>query len=144
MKRLSFLIPFLFWSCGTNIPYEQEDLTPPSVFSVTALANGKMQIDYAVTNDESHFDGYNLYIAKETISDAAMASMEPLVITGSLPTFIHTPEEYNPSIQLSEVIETQDGFLPFSAGTQYFFRLAAHGINGRTSQGSSVLSATAQ
>ncbi|HRP68121.1 MAG TPA: hypothetical protein PLY93_01140 [Turneriella sp.] len=139
---LSVLLFFL--SCGTDIPFDQElYLKRPTGLSVTAIADKKMSVTYYVQNQEATFDGYNLLIDRLTIGDGNAQTMEPLTIDGGVPTFQHSPSDYNINTPRTAIISRFTNVLPFEVGTTYFFRLQAHSRKGVRSEASNEVSATA-
>lgn len=122
-----FSIILIVNRCGTSIPLDVENqLIRPVGLTVTALSGQKMLVQYTVQNQERTFDGYNLAIARTTIGDGEAASLPPLTITGSYPTFIHSNADYNPNVVISQTLSRFTNTLPFEVGTTYFFRLIAH------------------
>jgi len=139
VSRLSrLIIPLLFAiGCGTSIPYDQElFLKRPTGLQVTALSGQRMQVQYAVQNQEVTFDGYNLLIARVTISDGEVFSLEPLNYTGSNPTFLHSNADFNPNSMITVTLSRSTLTQPFEVGTTYYFRLQAHSRKGVRSEGS--------
>lgn len=129
MKSAVFFLTVVFLAnnCGTSIPLDVENqLIRPVGLTVTAQAGQKMLVQYTVQNQERTFDGYNLVIARTTIGDGEAASITPLTITGSYPTFIHSNADYNPNLVISQTLLRFTNTLPFEVGTTYFFRLIAH------------------
>ena len=134
---------FLFFSCGTNIPFQQEpQLARPTGLEVTAIAGQKMQVQYAVQNQEATFDGYNLYISRTSLGDGESSTVDPLTINGSYPTFLHNNTQYNPNVKVVVTLTRFTNTLPFEVGTTYFFRLVAHSRKGVMSQPSNEVQAT--
>ena len=127
-SRVLFIsLAMLAQRCGTSIPLDVENqLVRPVGVTVTALAGQKMLVQYTVQNQERTFDGYNLAIARTTIGDGEAASLPPLTITGSYPTFIHSNSDYNPNLVISQTLSRFTNTMPFEVGTTYFFRLIAH------------------
>lgn len=138
------VLALLMAGCGTNIPFDQElILKRPTGLAVTALPQRKMQVQYAVQNQEETFDGYNLLIARVSIGDSEAFSMEPLTINGSIPTFLHTRADFDPNNPRTVILERFTNVMPFEPGTTYFFRLQAHSRKGVRSEASNEVSATA-
>lgn len=124
---LIFSIFLVVTRCGTSIPLDIENqLVRPVGLTVTAQAGQKMLVQYTVQNQERTFDGYNLVIARTTIGDGEAASITPLTLTGSYPTFIYSNADYNPNLVISQTLSRFTNTLPFEVGTTYFFRLIAH------------------
>ncbi len=144
MKRAILAIIIVFAGCGTSIPFDQElTLKRPTGLNVVALSGRRMQIEYYVQNQEDTFDGYNLLISRVRIGDSEVFSMEPLIINGSVPTFLHSSSEFNVSAVKTVIIDRLTNVLPFEIGTTYFFRIQAHSRKGVRSEGSNEVQATA-
>ena len=144
----SFISIFLFLSCTTNPPvFEEPFLKKPVGLEVLPLSGRKFLVRYYVQNQEVSFDGYNLYISRESISDGEPiergGNLPPLNLDGSLPTFKHTKEDFSPSIRREREITYYKEFIPFQEGVTYYFRMAAHSIYGEISLLSNEVSATA-
>jgi len=128
------------FSCATSLVLnENEYLTRPSNISVSGQAGGKFQLTYYVENTENTFDGYNLYISKESTGDAGGNQViEAYQYTGSVPTFIHSPDEVDSvtpvTVSLDKYMQitySLDGnkvitYVPFEEGATYFFKMKAH------------------
>ncbi len=116
-------------SCGNHIPFNDEVyLARPADILVNALPKSKFRISYFIQNQEPSFDGYNLYISRNTISDGEVySSLTPLSRDGGLPTFRHNPQNFNPneptSVTLNHYVDTVTRFEPT---IRYYFRMTAH------------------
>ncbi|AFM13295.1 hypothetical protein [Turneriella parva] len=130
--------------CGTSIPFDQElTLKRPTGLNVVALSGRRMQVEYYVQNQEDTFDGYNLLISRVSIGDSEVFTQEPLIINGSVPTFLHSSSEFNVSALRTVIIDRLTNVLPFEVGTTYFFRIQAHSRKGVRSEGSNEVQVTA-
>lgn len=130
--------------CGTSIPFDQElTLKRPTGLNVVALSGRRMQVEYSVQNQEDTFDGYNLLISRVSIGDSEVFTQEPLIINGSVPTFLHSSSEFNVSALRTVIIDRLTNVLPFEVGTTYFFRIQAHSRKGVRSEGSNEVQVTA-
>ena len=140
--------------CLTNITYKKnETLERPVGLQVYALSGGKFQINYYVQNSEDTFDGYNLYISRESTGD--YDELEPYLLTGSTPTFLHDPGEVDLiTPQTQQVTQFMDiykditnnvtiSFVPFETGTRYYFKVRAHSRFNVVSLPSNEVSAVA-
>ncbi len=145
MPRLaaSIVVSLLLLRCGTSIPFDQElYLKRPTGLQVTALPGQKMLVQYTVQNQEETFDGYNLLISRISIGDSEAFTMEPLTINGSVPTFLHSRNEFDVNTVRSVILERFTNVLPFEVGTTYYFRLQAHSRKGVRSEASNEVTAT--
>jgi len=129
---------FLF-SCSTNTDYfEQEKPATPTQFTITALSGGRFQITYLVENNEQTFDGYNIYIAKQSTGDVSpVTSNIPYTLDGGYPTVRHNASEFS-TVPKNLIIETYlekassiQGstitiYPPFVPGDLYYFKMTAH------------------
>ncbi len=147
LVRKFILIIFLsLYSCGNNIPFPEERvLKRPVGLSVTANTGLTFTLRYFVQNQEPTFDGYDLFIKREPIGDSEPISgqLQPVNLTGTLPTFRHGPEDFEPSAAREVLVTTIDGVREFEAGFTYFFRLTAHSRRGFRSDPSNEVSAQA-
>lgn len=148
-KKLVFYIAIgvlmLTMFCGNSIPYQDDEtLNRPVGISVTAKSGLAFNITYTVQNEESVFDGYNIYMSRSTIGDAEINSIPPYPLDGTLPTVKHSAEDYNVNQTHTVTIEYyQDGVTRFEEGVTYFFRMVAHGRNNSQSLPSNEVSAVA-
>jgi len=144
LKKITYysigLVVLLNVNCATSlILNESEYLVRPTGISVTAQAGGTFQFSYYIQNTEGTFDGYNLYITKESTGDSGgNQSIDPYQRTGSVPTLIHSPDEVDLVTAITvnidkymEISYSLDGskvitYVPFEAGVTYFFKLKAH------------------
>lgn len=130
-------ISLALFKCQSNITYQPgEILQRPVGIQVYALSNGKFRLSYYVQNSESIFDGYNLYISRESTGDNDTIS--PYLLNGSIPTLPHSPQDVDYITPISVDIEIfmdvrtdlngnlVTSFVPFETGTRYFFKLRAH------------------
>jgi hypothetical protein len=144
MKSALLTLLVLLAGCGTSIPFDQElTLKRPTGLNVVALSGRRMQVEYYVQNQEDTFDGYNLLIARVSIGDSEVFTQEPLIINGSVPTFLHSSSEFNVSAVRTVIIDRLTNVLPFEVGTTYFFRIQAHSRKGVRSEGSNEVQVTA-
>jgi hypothetical protein len=140
----SLLVALVVLGCGTSIPFDLElYLKRPTGLKVTALPGQKMLVEYTVQNQEETFDGYNLLISRVSIGDSEAFSLEPLTINGSIPTFLHSRNEFDVNRIRSVTLERFTNVLPFEVGTTYYFRLQAHSRKGVRSEASNEVTATA-
>jgi len=117
--------------CGQEIPFPEEfTLKRPVGLSVTPLPGAKYSIQYTVQNQELTFDGYNLLISRISISDGEAASMVPLILNGSVPTFLHNYTQFDPNTTITVVVDRFIYPQTYEPGTTYFFRLQAHSRKG--------------
>ncbi|MCB1199180.1 MAG: hypothetical protein KDK41_00940 [Leptospiraceae bacterium] len=146
-----FFLGFLL-NCGNDIPFDQENfLNRPVGLQVTALAGRQFQVSYSVQNQEKTFDGYNLYVARQTIGDGELdASVPALIFNGATPTFQHGPEDFAPNTVLTRVISginftsTLQFLCESSPPITYYFRIAAHSRKGIRSDPSNEVTAVCQ
>jgi hypothetical protein len=144
MKPALLTLLILCAGCGTSIPFDQEfTLKRPTGLNVVALSGRRMQVEYYVQNQEDTFDGYNLLISRVSIGDSEVFSMEPLIVNGSVPTFLHSSSEFNVSAVRTVIIDRLTNVLPFEVSTTYFFRIQAHSRKGVRSEGSNEIQVTA-
>jgi len=87
-------------------------------------------VQYSVQNQETTFDGYNLLIARISISDAEAASVPPLILNGSEPTFLHNYTQFDPNTIITVVVDRFIYPQTYEPGTTYFFRMQAHSRKG--------------
>ena len=153
-KRWLILLFFsgLTLSCASNIGYQvNETLDRPVGLQVYARPGGLFVISYYVQNDEDTFDGYNLYISRESTGDTN--KIPPYTINGSIPTFLHTSANYDPNtavnVSISEFMDVRvdlngnktTNYVPFETGTRYYFKIKAHSRFNFLSQPSNEASA---
>lgn len=140
-SALTILLLILL-QCGTSIPFDEERyLKRPTGISVTALPGRIMQLSYTVQNQEQTFDGYNILISRTEIGDSEVFSMEPLILNGSVPTILHSKDDYNINLVRTATLPRLTNTLPFEVGTTYFFRIQAHSRKGVRSEGSNQVRA---
>lgn len=132
-------------NCGSDIPFDQEVfLNRPVGLQVKALAGRRFEIQYTVQNQEKTFDGYNLYVARQTIGEGELdTTIQPILINGALPSFQHGPEEFNPNIMVTQIVtglnfnSTLQFYCESHPPITYYFRIAAHSRKGLRSIGAS-------
>ncbi len=137
---------FLLIACGNSIPFENNvRLLRPVGIQVIPQSDLKFKLIYFVQNQESTFDGYNLYISRNPISEGNIGHTVPaLSINGALPTFQHGPEDFDVDEPKEALIQFfNDGISRFEDGITYYFRLTAHSRRGSLSKLSNEVSAKA-
>lgn len=143
-KYIFFMI--LLFNCGNNIPYSEETiLRRPVGITITAKPGLSFDLSYYVQNEEKTFDGYNLYISRNTIGDSEVETgILPLNLSGTLPTFQHSSEQVdltNPIIQ--NISLYSDSITKFEKDVVYYFRITAHSRFGYISEASNEVFAAA-
>jgi len=146
-KKYKILFLFLILlQCGNNIPYSKETLLKrPVGVSIVAKSGLAFDLSYHVQNEEDTFDGYNVYISRDSISDSEIETLVPaLNLSGSLPTFQHSKDEVDFVNSVTQNIALySDSITNFENGVTYFFRIAAHSRYGYLSKASNEVSAAA-
>jgi len=141
MKNFLVLLFFLI-HCSQGINYNKnQKLATPAGFNVYPLPGSSFKVSYFVQNSEDIFDGYNLYITRESTGEVVTtAPLQPYTINGALPTFIHSAADFNPTspveITLTLYMDTRldlsgnisTNYIPFEPGVYYFFKIKAHSI----------------
>lgn len=129
-----FLWALSISACSNRIPFaEGQALNRPVGISVTAISGNRFSLSYTVQNTEAVFDGYNVYVHLADFSEGeAGSSVPPLILSGGEPTLKHTASEFNTQ-KTVELSYTSDNVTKFEAGTDYTFKMAAHGRNGERS-----------
>lgn len=165
MKQFVFTVFYIFLhltvfsGCGTNTDQPAFPLfsivtpvSPPAITSVTAVSAAtddnptryEFDLQYFVTNRESNFKGYNLYIASSAIaSNGSLVAISgsPYLETGVAPSFSHSSSDAS-TLNADKITQRIENFTPAPSPTSfqfcefYYFRLVAVVENGVESNSS--------
>ncbi len=143
MKSLFLVISIysLFLSCGIESAVEPEFINPPGSVSAYSL-NNKIKIKFYASNKESNFDGFNVYVAKE--SSLRNKKLNPVKnpANGSVPTISMSAKNVDSSVPVEITISRDSNDEYIENGITYFIIVKSHSINNVLSEPSNEVSAT--
>ncbi len=136
-----FLPLFFLQSCGVETYLEPDFLNPPGGLIAYSLDN-KIKIKFYSSNNESKFDGFNVYISKE--SSLKNRNILPVKnpSTGGIPTIIKQSKDIIPSEPIEIVLERDSSGNYIENGITYYIIVKAHNIDNKLSLPSNEVSAT--
>ena len=123
---LLFIFPCI--SCGNTIPFlDESKLIRPVGLELEVLPGLKFRLKYFVQNQERIFNGYNVYVARNSIGDGEIYGViKPISLNGALPTLQHYADDFDVTKQRVVDIDVyNDSVNRFEVGITYFFRIAA-------------------
>jgi|GEM_PF-2127563 len=155
----AFLTAWLLASFSCNPKarnFDGEIPNQPVGIKVRANSGLTFTLYYYVQNQETSFDGYNVYITRESTGNTQPANLyPPYSLRGSSPTLVHNQSDIDvdqPRIFFIPSFVTfhpnsygaqNTLYLPFQAGVRYFFKITAHTIFDKESLPSNEVSAVA-
>ncbi len=141
--KLGFIIStFLFFHCGTEQFVEPEYLNPPSNV-ILYPQNNKIKIKFFANNQESTFDGFNVYLSKSSsLKSQSTLLAIPNPSTGGIPTINRSSQDIVLGVPIEIILDRDENDKPLENGITYYCFVKSHSYRNYRSEPSNETSST--
>ncbi len=138
---LSAIILLIYNSCGIEQKLEPEFLNPPGGVVAYSL-NNKIKIKFYSHNSEDTFDGFNIYISKESSVKSKKINPVKNPSTGAVPTISLLAKNISPDSPIEITLNRDSNDEYIENGITYFIIIKSHNMHDYKSDASNEVSAT--